>query len=523
MPFSKRSLAPDRKEWKMKARVLFRAVRPFVSALAVIATSVALVFTIYFTQLGLQWVTFLGGVLVAAILSEAARVSRAEWLAARRSAQLSVIKDKLEHEKQLRKWAEDALAAGKPRLHLIDEVLPTMVAFIDTEGQCQYHNHAFMDWLHLRPDQIDGQHIRKILGSHVYQEIATSIRQSLDGHHVQYARTQEMTDGTVYRLHVEHVPQFGEDGKVTGFFMLMNDITSPGDLLKPGGESKAAAGGETGTHAPVHNEQSNQDAYVESFSEQISGQKDAVNIRAAIEKGAFSLYCQLITPVAIDSGEADHYEILVRLIEEEEGMMPPGAFFPLAEKYGLMTHLDRWVVQHVTEWASNPNALDEKKKNSVFFINLSGASIGDSSFPEFLQLTLMEYGVPGASLCFEIPNSELFLRPEVVAEFAQRIRQCGCQVAISGFGHDRISFDQIRGFQVEYLKIDGNIIFNILRDPVELAKIVAINRVARSIGVKTIAELVENEETIAKLREVGIDYAQGFGISRPQPLAGQTQ
>ena len=272
--------------------------------------------------------------------------------------------------------------------------------------------------------------------------------------------------------------------------------------------------------APVHDEKTNQDAYVESFSEQISGQKDANNIRAAIEKGAFSLYCQLITPVTIDSGEAEHYEILVRLIEEEEGMMPPGAFFPLAEKYGLMTHLDRWVVQHVTEWASNPDALDEKKKNSIFFINLSGATIGDSSFPEFLQLTLMEYGVPGAVLCFEIPNSELSLQPAVVAEFAQRIRQCGCQVAISGFGHDRISFDQIRGFQVEFLKIDGNIIFNILRDPVELAKIVAINRVARSIGVKTIAELVENEETIAKLREVGIDYAQGFGISRPQPLAG---
>ncbi len=509
----------------MKPRVLFRAVRPFVSALAVIATSVALVFTIYFTQLGLQWVTFLGGVLVAAILSEAVRVSRAEWLAARRSAQLSVIRDKLEHEKQLRKWAEDALAASKPRLHLIDEVLPTMVAFIDTEGQCRYHNHAFLDWLHLRPDQIDGQHIRKILGSHVYQETATSIRQSLDGLHVQYARTQEMADGSLYRLHVEHVPQFGEDGKVTGFFLLMNDITSPGDLHKPTVDINAAAraGDEAGMHTPVHDEKSSQDAFVESFSEQISGQKNANNIRVAIEKGDFSLYCQLITPVALDSGEAEHYEILVRLIEEEEGMMPPGAFFPLAEKYGLMTHLDRWVVQHVTEWASNPNSLDEKRKRSIFFINLSGATIRDSSFPEFLQLTLMEYGVPGAALCFEIPNSELTLRPDAVAEFAQRIRQCGCQLAISGFGHDRISFDQIRGFRVEFLKIDGNIIFNILRDPVELAKIIALNRVSRLIGVKTIAELVENEETIAKLREVGIDYAQGFGISRPQPLARQTQ
>jgi PAS domain S-box-containing protein len=482
---------------------------------------VALVFTIYFTRLGLEWVTFLGGVLLAAILSEATRVSRIEWLAARRSAQLSVIKDKLDHEKQLRKWAEDAVAAGKPRLHLIDEVLPIMVAFIDTEDQCRYHNRAFLEWVHLRPDQIDGQHIRKILGSHVYQETATSIRQSLNGHHVQYERKQEMTDGTVYKLHVEHVPQFGEDGRVTGFFMLMDDVTSPGDLSKPGMDSRAAfASDEADMHALVHEEMSSQDTYVESFSEQISGQKDANNIRAAIEKGDFSLYCQLITPMAADSGEAEHYEILVRLIEEEEGMMPPGAFFPLAEKYGLMTHLDRWVVQHVTEWASNQNAADEKRKNSMFFINLSGATISDSSFPEFLQLTLMEYGVPGAVLCFEIPNSELTLRPAVVAEFAQRIRQCGCQLAISGFGHDRISFDLIRGFRVEFLKIDGNIIFNILRDPVELAKITALNRVAKLIGVKTIAELVENEETIAKLREVGIDFAQGFEISRPRPLAG---
>lgn len=504
----------------MKARVIFRTVRPFFSALAVISTSAALVFTIYFTELGLQWITFLGGILVAAVLSEATRVSRVEWVAARRSAQLSVIKDKLERETQLRKRADETIAADKARLNLIDEVLPTMVALFDKEGQCQYHNRAFFEWLHLRPDQIHGQHIRKVLGSNVYQETATSVRQSLDGHHVQYERMQKMPDGAVYRLLVEHIPQFGEDGKVSGFYMLINDITSPGDLQRPGKlESKKTGIGSTYTDAPSPEGISNQDTFVASFSEQISGQTDLRNIKAAIEKGDFSLYCQLITPLAIDSGEAEHYEILVRLIEEEEGMMPPGAFFPLAEQYGLMPHLDRWVVQHVTEWASHQSSPDAKRKNSLYFINLSDATIGDPSFPEFLQLTLMEYGVPGAVLCFEIPDSELTSRPTVVAEFVQRIRQCGCLVAISGFGHDRISFDLIRGFRVEFLKIDGNIIFNILRDPVELAKIVAINRVAKLIGVKTIAELVESEETIAKLREVGIDFAQGFGISRPRPLS----
>ncbi|OIQ91470.1 cyclic di-GMP phosphodiesterase YfgF [mine drainage metagenome] len=503
----------------MKFRFIFRAVRPFFSALAVIVTAGALVFAIYFTGLGLQWITFLGGILVAAVLAEASRVSHVEWVVARRTAQLSAVKDKLEQETQRRKRAEETISMGNPRLRLIDEVLPVMVAFFDTEGQCQYHNRAFTEWLHLRPDQIHGQHIRKILGSNVYQETATSVRQSLDGRQVQYERTQKMPDGAVYRLRVEHIPQFGEDGKVGGFFMLINDITSPRDLQKPADTGSEKAGIVADANAPVPDEVSNQDTFVESFSEQISGHTEVINIRAAIEKGDFSLYCQLITPLATGSGETGHYEILVRLIEEEEGMMPPGAFFPLAEKYGLMPHLDRWVVQHVAEWASHQSSPAGSGKDSVYFINLSDATIGDPSFPEFLQLTLMEHGVPGGVLCFEIPNSELTSRPAVVAEFAQRIRQCGSLLAISGFGHDRISFDLIRGFRVEFLKIDGNIIFNILRDPVELAKITAINRVAKLIGVKTIAELVENEETIAKLREVGIDYAQGFGISKPRPLS----
>ncbi|OGS97743.1 MAG: hypothetical protein A2Y51_06790 [Gallionellales bacterium RIFCSPLOWO2_02_60_31] len=155
----------------------------------------------------------------------------------------------------------------------------------------------------------------------------------------------------------------------------------------------------------------------------------------------------------------------------------------------------------------------------MFFINMSAATIGDPGFPEFLQLTLLEHGVPGAALCFEIPNSELASRTSVVAEFARRVRQCGCRVALSGFGRDRILFDLIRGFQVEFLKIDGGLIFNMHRDPADLAKITTINRVAKNIGVKTVAELVESEESIAKLREIGIDFAQGFGISRPRPLA----
>lgn len=487
----------------MHRRKFFRP-RPITTILAVVATTAALVFTIFYTQLGSIWVTFLTGVLVSAIIAEATLRSRAEFVVLRRTAKLAAVKTSLEKESQLRKLAEQAVAAGKPRLHLIDEVLPTMVALVDKEGNCRYHNRAFLDWLHLRPEQIIDHHMREVLGPKVYQETATAVRQSLDGHALHYERTQKMPDGAVYRLGVEHLPQFGEDGKVTGFYMLMNDITIPDDV-------RAAVPADASP---------DQDMFVDSYSEQITGNRDAGMIKAAIEGGEFSLYCQLITPLAVNGNGGDgHYEILVRLNEEEGSMLPPGTFFPLAEKYGLMPHLDRWVVQHVAAWVARQKPLSPLAQNTMYFINVSGATIADTGFPEFLQLTLLEYGVPGSTLCFEISDSELALQTEKVAEFARQVRHSGCRVALSGFGRDQVLFDLIRGFQVEFLKLDGRVILEILRDPVKLAKVVAINRVAKKIGVNVIAEMVESEEIIAKLREIGIDYAQGFGISRPRPLA----
>jgi PAS domain S-box-containing protein len=486
----------------MRGIKLFQTVRPFLSAAAVIATASILVFAIYFTGLGLQWITFLTGVLVAAILAEATRRSHAEWVVTRRTAQLSAAKTKLEHETHLRKTAEKAVADGKPRLHLVDEVLPTMVAFIDKEGRCQYHNRAFLDWLHLRPEQVDGRHMREVLGAKVYQETATAVRQSLDGHAVHYERTQKMQDGALYRLGVEHLPQYREDGKVAGFFMLINDLTEPADVRMPAHAEPSA----------------DQEMFVDSYAEQIAGKHDADMIRMAIEKGEFRLYCQLITPLTTNSGGDRHYEILVRLMEEEEGMIPPGMFFPLAEKYGLMTHLDRWVVQHVADWVAHQYHQKEQQESSIFFINVSEATIADTGFPEFLQLTLLEYGVPGTALCFEVNDSALATRTADVAEFARQVKQCSCHVALSGFGRDKVLFDLIRGFQVQFIKIDGSVVLDILRDPAKLAKVTAINRVAKIIGVKTIAELVENEETVASLKGIGIDFAQGFGISRPRPL-----
>ncbi|MEQ1629197.1 MAG: EAL domain-containing protein, partial [Gallionella sp.] len=420
---------------------IFHVVGPFAAAIALIGISVSLVAVIVLTELNTQWVTFLAGVLVAAILAEATRVSHAEWSLLRRTAQLKQAKDKLDDESRLRKKAEQRVTESKLRLNLLDEVLPLMVAYVDVEGICRYHNHAFMDWLRKAPTQINERSMREVIGAKIYQEIATETRQALDGHYVRYEQNHTRSDGALYRLAVEHIPQFSDDGKVSGFFMVMNDITSLADV-----QSDKPTSGTTTLSSTREATTSSQALFVDTFSEQLNGDKDAKLIMGAIERGEFRLYCQLISPLVV--GSAVHYEILVRLAEEEESLMPPGAFFPLAEKYGLMPHLDRWVVQHVIAWAARHqhNAVDEKP--SIYFINVSRATMGDPSFVDYFESTLQQYGVNPATLCFEIPGLELALRSAIVADFACRIRDCGCRVAISGFGRDRILFDLLRGFQV---------------------------------------------------------------------------
>lgn len=485
---------------------LSNTVRPFVSVVAALAISGMLVVTILLTRLSVQWVTFLSGVLLAALLAEATRVSRAEWKLLRRNVQLSSLKDKLDRETLLRKASDQKVAAGKSRLQLIDEELPTMLLFVDVEGRCRYHNRSFRDWLHFRPEQIDGLHMNEVVGARVYQEISSFIRQSLDGHKVQYQRCHKMPDGAVCKLSVTHLPQYAPGGKVTGFYMLADDVT---EIHKV---TPAAHAGEWEDNQELH-----------LASDHVAVQNDAgAEIMAAIEKNEFRLFCQQIAPLAGNVGRAEYYEILVRLMEEEEGMIPPGAFFPLAEKLGMMPRLDRWVVKHVVERIATQIQQNVWPEGSVYFINVSEASVNDPGFADYLEVTLLEYGIPGATLCFEIPSTQLSLLGNEVATFAKRISECGAHISLSGFGGAPVEFEGIRDIRVDYLKIDGGTLLGILDDPVALAKVTALKQVARKMGAKTIAEMVESEEVVAKLSHIGVDFAQGFGISRPRPLSDRT-
>lgn len=493
----------DSHEFLRTARQVARVTRPFTLIWVALIALIAFAFSLYFAST--QWRFFFAGILIAVLLLEVTRLSRAKLTAMRRTEQL--LKSKLEYEILAHKLSKEQLAESQARLRLIDEVLPIMVVLVDIEGLCRYHNRAFLEWLHLRPSQVTGRHLREVFGAKVYHEIAAANRKSLEGHVVQYEHTQTMPDGALYKLAVQHLPQFSADGKVTGFYMLLTDITKPADV-----RTAAKAVQFVSTIPPSA---SVQNLFIDSFSEQMIGEKEAANrIMHAIEKGEFRLFCQQIRPLSPHPDHVAHHEILIRLVEEEESLMPPGAFFPLAEKYGLMPHLDRWVVRHLVAWlAEHP-----QEAGAMFFINIADATIADVGFPEFLQCLLLEHGVSGSRLCFEIPDAELSVHATQVADFVHRIRQSDCQIALSGFGRVRVLFDQINGFHIEFLKIDGSIVLEILRDPVALAKASAIHRVAKEIGVQTIAEFVEHEDIISKLAELGIDFAQGFGISQPCPL-----
>ena len=501
--------------------VKLKIIQPFVSGLAIISLIAVLIFSIYFIGHDKLWIIFLTGILIMAVLAEAANVSNAERVIIHRDEQLKDSKNKLSYESKLRESAEKEIAANKSRLILIDEELPIMVALIDSGGMCQYYNRAFMEWLHLQPQQIIGQNIRSVLGAKIFREVATAIRQSLDGHPVHYERIQKMPDMKDHRLFIEHLPRFNENGEVTGFYMLVNDITSPGNADLSGQLiSDKVQTRPVNNLDLTHDTKTNQNKFVaDPFSSPITeNDKNTIGLLNAIENGEYRAFCQLITSITTDSASVEHYEVLVRLIGAENKVMLPGEFFPLAEMNGHMLHLDRWVIEHIIEWTSRQNLLEKNRKNSIFFINVSDDTISDASFPEFLTTTMREHDIPSTALCFEIPAVGLILRNQDIAKFVQQIKKCGCRVAISGFGQDPVLFDLIQGFEIDFLKIDGGIIRNILHDPVDLTAVRIINRTAKEIGVKTIAESVENEEIIAKLRKIGVHFAQGHGISRPQPL-----
>ena len=205
-------------------------------------------------------------------------------------------------------------------------------------------------------------------------------------------------------------------------------------------------------------------------------------------------------------------EVLIRLREEEQALLPPGQFLPLFEHYRLMPDLDRWVVRKVVQHLARGSRIPH------FTLNVSSQTLDDPAFPKAVALELVAAGVAGTALHFEIAESDTLARLDAALRFATGVRAVGCGVMVSGFGRRAATFMPLKALRPDYVKVDGVIVRKLLSAPTAEAKLKAILRVGEVMGFQLIAEMVEDQDILVRLKALGVAYAQGFGIQQPHAL-----
>jgi diguanylate cyclase (GGDEF)-like protein len=246
------------------------------------------------------------------------------------------------------------------------------------------------------------------------------------------------------------------------------------------------------------------------------------DLESALASERFVLRAQPIvqTAVADRSNSTLHYELLLGLINRDGSLSSPEEFIQSAERYGFMTLVDRWVVREAFTWIST--LMDEQKVVPSLAINLSGASVTDDSFMEYLLEQISEFGVGTSRLCFEITETGTISNLVKASDFVRTFRNIGCKFSIDDFGTGLASHNYLRELPVDYVKIDGGFITGIDKNRNDYAMARSINDLAHFLGQETIAESVENDAIIVKLEEMGVDYLQGWGIGMPKLLTEVT-
>jgi diguanylate cyclase (GGDEF)-like protein/PAS domain S-box-containing protein len=249
----------------------------------------------------------------------------------------------------------------------------------------------------------------------------------------------------------------------------------------------------------------------------------------ALEADQFMFYVQPIAPVTVSSpADPDEhlqkYEVLLRLRDESGRIIPPGDFIPVAEKYGLMHLIDRWVIRTLFEWLGKKIQVDKQAGTETcqryfYSINLSGASLNDDQFLDFVQEQFNVHGIPPQMICFEVTETLAITNLNRATQLIRVLKSLGCYFALDDFGSGMSSFGYLKSLPIDFLKIDGIFIKDLLMSQVACEIVEAINRIAHVMEIQTIAEFVENDEILAKLQSLGVDYAQGYGIARPSALS----
>ena len=238
-------------------------------------------------------------------------------------------------------------------------------------------------------------------------------------------------------------------------------------------------------------------------------------LHVALEENRFCLYAQEIAALTPHSGPG-HLEILLRLHDETGRTILPDSFIPAAERYGLMTALDRWVVRNVFQLIRQ--CLDEHPGEALAMcaLNLSGTSIGDDKFLDYLRRQFEEFAIPPRMICFEITETSAIANLGSAIRFINELKDLGCKFSLDDFCAGMSSFAYLKHLPVDFLKIDGSFVKDMLDDPVNRAMVEVINHIGHVMGKRTIAEFVETPLIEQALHEIGVDYAQGYLIERPQ-------
>ena len=241
-------------------------------------------------------------------------------------------------------------------------------------------------------------------------------------------------------------------------------------------------------------------------------------LRSSLEHNRFALYAQTVYPLS-STGKKNsglHFEVLLRLSDRPGKPLSPTEFIPIAERYDLMTQIDRWVVQQTLKLLRQH--LAQGANIATCAINLSGTSLGNSDLLDFIRHNILEQGVSADKLCFEITETSAIASMESAIAMMRELRQLGCRFSLDDFGSGMASFKYLQQLPVDYLKIDGSFVRDMLKNPSNHAMVDAINHIGHVMGKATVAEFVGDAPTLEALQSMGVDYAQGYYIAPPVPL-----
>lgn len=240
-------------------------------------------------------------------------------------------------------------------------------------------------------------------------------------------------------------------------------------------------------------------------------------IQHALDNDRFILYKQPI--VGISGDDDEHFEILLRMLNDDNEVIPPGAFLPAAERYNLMNSIDKWVVTETFKYIAKGNPKNPiMGTNKIISINLSGGSINDRGMLAFIKEQQKISGIDFKNVCFEITETVAISNLAKASEFMKELKECGCRFALDDFGSGLSSFSYLKNLPVDYLKIDGSFVKEVSRDDIDRALVTSIQQIGEVMSLKTIAEKVEDEETLVVLKQIGIDYVQGYHLGRPESI-----